>query len=50
MLNRDLSLALDPVLFSSQCFALQPDKWQADVLRGGYKEIADELQPAMWKE
>jgi hypothetical protein len=39
MLSKDLSLALDPVLFSSECLALRPDKWQADVLRGGYKRL-----------
>lgn len=39
MLNRDLSTALDPVLFSSECLGMQPDKWQADVLRGCYKRL-----------
>ena len=39
MLNKDLSMALDPVLFSSECLGLQPDPWQADVLRGGYQKL-----------
>jgi hypothetical protein len=42
-LNHDLSMALamalDPVLFSSECLGLHPDNWQANVLRGGYKRL-----------
>ena len=38
-LNHDLRMALDPVLFASENLGLHPDKWQADVLRGGYKRL-----------
>jgi hypothetical protein len=36
---KDLRLALDPVLFSTELLGIRPDSWQADVLRGSYKRL-----------
>ncbi len=49
MLSRDLARAFDPVLLTRDC-GLDPDPWQAELLRERPKRALLLLRPAEWKD